>query len=86
MEKLKLRLKVYTDREGLRWLVPSAQFHTKGGYLEAIGMRDGAEAPRSVRTFNFTPAQWNALPFYWFSELEAAKERPVDIIPREVFL
>lgn len=83
MTKLRLRLKVYIDKAGVRWLVPSAQTTKRRGYLHAIGMRDGGE-DHSVTSLVFTPAQWNTLPFFWFEEREAAAERPRSIVPEEL--
>lgn len=83
MSKLRLRLKVYEDKNGVRWLVPTASTIKRRGYLQALGMRDGAE-DHSVTSLIFTHAQWNTLPFFWFEEHEPATSRPRTILPQEL--
>lgn len=80
-EKLRLRMKVYTDKDGVRWLVACGLAATRGGYLKAYAMRDD-----TTQMLTLTDAQWNALPFYNFMEDGLATERPAAFAPHLVQL
>jgi len=70
-EKLRLRMKVWTDPEGKRWLVAGAMAARLGGPMKAYAMRDA-----ETKLFDLTPDQWNAMPYSVFEETETNAPSP----------
>lgn len=90
-DKLRLRLKVWTDGSGQRWIVALgfakdfADIAPKDlrdprlgtGELSCYAMRDDEAQLLSV-----TVEQWNAMPFYWFVEDGESETRPRAVTPQ----
>lgn len=76
---LRLRMKVWTDPAGKRYLMPSAVITDPvRGIMTAYAMSD-----EDTRPVKLTPVEWNALPFFYFQEdgpAPRASARPVDVI------
>ena len=79
--ELRLRMKVWTSETGKRYLMPTAVMaDPRLGMMNAYAMSD-----EDTKLVKLTPAEWNALPFFYFQEdgpAPRATARPVDVIPR----
>ena len=80
-EGLRLRMKIWSDpTTHKRYLMPSAVMpDPRFGTMHAYAMSD-----EDTKIVKMTPAEWNALPFFYFQEdgpAPRASARPVDKIP-----
>jgi hypothetical protein len=90
-EKLRLRLKVWTSPEGVRWIVAlgmakdfadiaprDLRDHRLGeGLMSCYAMRDDEAMLLAV-----TVEEWNQMPFYYFVEDGQALNRPRAVVPQ----
>jgi hypothetical protein len=77
---LRLRMKIWTDpKTSKRYLMPTAVIpDPRSGAMTAYAMSD-----EDTKIIKLTPAEWNALPFFYFQEdgpAPRASTRPVDVI------
>lgn len=76
IDKLRLRMKVYTDRVGQRYLASAGTYDPNRDRIVFVAMRDDG-----THIVSLSGEEWNDLPYYFFEERERA-DKPDKTWPR----